>query len=85
MARQKRSEKQERIQKQIAARIKRARLAAEMTPVDIAHAIGVGYSTTVTNWESGITLPETVNLPDLAKVLGVSLDWLLAGKGSMEE
>ena len=50
--------------------------------VDLVKATGVSKGT-VSNWISGKTTPDdTVALGDLAKALGVSVDWLVTGRES---
>jgi transcriptional regulator with XRE-family HTH domain len=49
---------------------------------ELADAIG-GEEDHVVGWEAGSFTPSAIVLPELADRLGVSLDWLLAGRGPM--
>lgn len=48
-----------------------------MTQEDLADRLGVSLQA-VSDWERNVKKPETQNLIDLAKLLGVSIDWLCA-------
>jgi len=61
-------------------RIRIARVAAGLTQNDIAKHFGIARPN-VTQWESGTTRPDQDRLPELAKLLNVSLDWLLNDAG----
>ena len=52
----------------MAMRIKSLREAANLTQVQLADSLGV-LSTTVSNWETGVALPKTAILPQLAETL----------------
>ena len=58
-------------------RIRKARLARNLTQGEVAASMGVSRPTE-TQWENGTHQPETGKMPDLAKVLGVSIDWLMS-------
>lgn len=60
-------------------RIRRARLRAGISQQEVADAIGVGV-TSVSRWEVGTRVPSAVRLAKLARVLGVSVDFLLDGQ-----
>jgi len=53
--------------------IRELRIAAGMTQLELAIAVGVTPSA-VYNWERGKNEPSATNLRDLARVLGVSMD-----------
>ena len=69
-------------------RIREARKKCGLSQIDLADAMEVSRQT-VSKWETGESAPEINKLPQLAKVLGVSLDWLFAegasGDTSSEE
>ena len=69
-------------------RIREARKKCGLSQIDLADAMEVSRQT-VSKWETGESAPEINKLPQLAKVLGVSLDWLFAegasGVASSEE
>lgn len=56
-------------------RIKSLREAANLTQVQLADKLNV-LSTTISNWETGVALPKTTILPQLAETLGCSIDEL---------
>ena len=56
-------------------RIKELRKERGLSQLELAARMGVGQ-TAVSNWESGYALPRTQQLPDLARVLQVSIDRL---------
>lgn len=49
--------------------IKELRKKAALTQAELAEAVGVTQST-VSQWESGKAVPDTLKLPKLAEVLG---------------
>lgn len=57
------------------------RLSLNLTQDDIAQKIGVKRST-VSMWETGESLPRADKLPELAKILGCTVDELLRGEAS---
>ena len=59
----------------MAMRIKSLREAANLTQVQLADKLGV-LSTTVSNWETGVALPKTIILPQLAEILDCTIDEL---------
>lgn len=65
---------------QIGARLAEARTAAGLTPEDLAVRLGV-KETTITKWEEGSTSPRGHVLSRIAGLLGVSLSWLIMGRG----
>lgn len=58
-------------------KIKELRKKAGLTQVRFAEVMGVTQST-VSQWESGRVLPDTVKLPRLAEVLGCTVSDLFA-------
>lgn len=64
----------------IGERLARARLAAGLTQREVADRIGVKEST-IGKWESGETSPRGHRVSKLAGMLGVSISWILMGRG----
>lgn len=58
-------------------KIRDLRIAKNMSQCELAANCGVSQSV-ISQWETGTTLPRTRDLPDLAKVLGCSIDELFA-------
>ena len=58
-------------------RIREARKKCGLSQIDLADAMEVSRQT-VSKWETGESAPEIAKLPQLAAVLGVSLDWLFS-------
>ena len=56
--------------------IKRLRKNADLTQEELARAIGMSAQS-VSKWEHQICCPDITLLPALARVLGVSLEYLL--------
>lgn len=56
-------------------RIKELRKQANKTQMQLAAEMGVAQNC-VSGWETGVALPRTRQLPDLARVLGCSIDEL---------
>ena len=54
-------------------RIKELRMAANMTQGQLAVEMGVNQNT-VSSWELEVTRPKTGDLPQLAKVLGCTIN-----------
>lgn len=61
---------------------KTARKKCGMTQADLANAIGVDQAT-VSLWETGKTRPRANLLPELAKILGCTIDELLRGDSTV--
>lgn len=66
----------------IGGRIRALRLEIHMTYVNFSKAIGCAAST-VHSWENGETQPKYSAILKIAKVFGVSLEWLDTGVGPM--
>ncbi|MDR0928458.1 MAG: helix-turn-helix domain-containing protein [Oscillospiraceae bacterium] len=64
---------------QIGRRIAEARKARNMTQMALADAMGVSFQA-VSNWERGQSMPDIAKLPELAELLGLSIDALLSGE-----
>ncbi len=60
-------------------RIKQQRERRQLRQADIAHALRL-TSQAVSKWERGENAPDIAVLLDLARLLGVSVEWLLAGR-----
>ncbi len=60
----------------IAKKIKEARIARNLTQMQLADAMGVSYQA-VSNWERGNSLPDISKLEDLCQVLHLSIGALL--------
>ena len=61
-----------------------SRKKAGMSQIDLADALGVSRQS-VSKWETGESNPDITKLPTLAKVLNVSIDWLLSDEDPMED
>lgn len=64
--------------------IRTRREAKGLTQGQLAKAMGVDQ-TAVSQWERGETLPRAERLPDLARILGCSIDQLLRRGGKTKE
>lgn len=53
--------------------LRKLRLKAGLTQRAISSRFGWSSAQFVSNWERGVSLPPTVVLPELAKILGVTL------------
>lgn len=63
----------------IGDRIRKAREAKGLKQPQLSDAAGVSKGT-ISMWETGVTNPRGQNLYNVAKVLGVSSEYLLTGK-----
>ncbi len=63
---------------EIGRRISRLRKERDMTQPALADIMGVSFQA-VSNWERGASMPDISKLPELAQVLGVTVDELLGG------
>ena len=59
-------------------RIREQRIKQRLKQQDIANALMLSAQA-VSKWERGENAPDISVLPDLVKILGVSVDWLLSG------
>jgi transcriptional regulator with XRE-family HTH domain len=57
-------------------RLARARQAWDLTQAQLARTAGVPHAMMISGWERGVNLPRVDYLTSMARVLGVSLDWL---------
>jgi transcriptional regulator with XRE-family HTH domain len=69
---------------EISKRIKDTREARGMTASEVARLVGV-TPTAVWNWEKNSITPRRPALEQIAKVLGVSMPFLLTGKEEIRE
>ncbi len=60
----------------VAKKIKEARIAKNMTQMNLADTMGVSYQA-VSNWERGNSMPDISKLEDLCKALDISIAQLL--------
>jgi transcriptional regulator with XRE-family HTH domain len=63
----------------IHSRIKRMRLRASLSMVQLAAAVGLRAWQAVQQWENGETAPSRARLPKVAQVLGTTTEYLLYG------
>ena len=63
----------------IGKNIARLRKEAGLTQMGLADAMGISFQA-VSNWERGQTMPDISKLPQLAAILGVSVDGLLGAE-----
>ena len=66
------------------SKLKKARENTGFTQREAAKEIGIPYST-LANYEVGRTQPDIETLGLLADFYGVSLDWLIGTKGSLQK
>lgn len=59
--------------KSVGMRIARMRKDAHLTQMELANKLGVSYQA-ISNWERGITMPDSANLSPLAEALLVTVD-----------
>lgn len=64
-------------------RMKQAREAAHLTQQELAEQLHMNRST-FSGYETGARNPSERTLADLARICGVSLDWLKTGEGEMK-
>ena len=62
--------------KKVGEQIATLRKAKELTQSELGERLGVSFQA-VSKWERGETLPDTSLLPDLAKVLETTIDFIL--------
>ncbi len=65
-------------------KLRKARLDAGYTQVQVADILGIGRST-LANYEVGRTEPDLNTLAQLADFYCVSVDWLLGTKGGKRD
>lgn len=64
--------------KKVGAQIANLRKAKGITQSELGERIGVSFQA-VSKWERGETLPDTSLLPDLARILETTVDFILLG------
>ncbi len=69
---------------QLSENIKRLRREKNLTQEDIATELGISYQA-VSRWETGLSYPDIELLPELAAMLGVSMDILFGMDEKSEE
>lgn len=67
----------------VAKEIREARIAKNMTQMNLADEMGVSYQA-VSNWERGGSMPDIGKLEELCRILDMSLDQLLGAKRQVE-
>lgn len=70
--------------KNIGRKISELRKAKNMTQMDLADKMNISFQA-VSNWERGNSMPDISKLPELAEILGVSVDELLGKKSELLE
>ena len=60
----------------LAGKIKQLREKSEMTQAELARELGLTHSS-INAWEMGLSVPSTPFIVELAKLFGVSTDYLL--------
>lgn len=68
----------------IGARLRRARLLAKLTQLDVAAEL-LRSRQAISSWESGKTLPSLLEFKELAALYGVSTDSILFGVDNVNE
>jgi len=68
----------------LSERIKARRKDLKMTQGDVAKRIGISR-VSYTQWELGETNPNGENLLKVAQVLSCTPDWIVSGKGSLND
>ena len=61
-----------------------ARLSAGLSVAQVVEALSVSDAA-VYQWETGVTTPNTKRIIEVAKLYGVTVDYLLAEDGSTKE
>lgn len=67
---------------EIGSKLRQARLSKELTQEQVGESIGVSRQT-ISNWETGKSLPDVVSVIKLSDLYGISLDELLKGDQNM--
>lgn len=65
-------------------RMRRLRLAAGISVREMAQQLGVSRST-IQRYEANTTVPKTGVLTTIAKILGTTIEWLLAGEKKVRQ
>jgi len=67
----------------IVERIKIAREALKLDQPSFASSVGVASRDTISRWERGLNYPPADVLATIREKFGISVEWLVAGHGSM--
>lgn len=70
--------------KKVGEQIAVLRKAKGLTQSELGERIGIAFQA-VSKWERGETLPDVTLLPDLAKILGTTVDFILLGSEKVIE
>jgi len=62
-------------------RVKNIRISLGLSQAEFAEMLKLGSSATVSAWEKGISVPPADKLVEIARLGGVTTDWLLTGEG----
>lgn len=63
-------------------RISELRKAKNMTQMELADKMGISFQA-VSNWERGISMPDISKLPEIAQLLGTTVDEILGEKSEL--
>ena len=69
--------------KLVGANIERLRVQKRMTQKELAQLLAVSNKT-ISKWETGGGFPDVTFFPELAKIFGVSIDYLMTGESDDE-
>jgi len=70
--------------KKIGRKISELRKEKNMTQMELADKMNISFQA-VSKWERGNSMPDISKLPELAEILGVSVDELLGTKSELLE
>ena len=70
--------------KSLGKRIQYRRKLCRLTQLQLADSLHISHQS-VSKWERGESTPDTSFLPELAKILDASLDWLLLGDDPFQD
>ena len=65
--------------KSVGANIERLRRQNRMTQIELAQLLSVSNKT-ISKWETGGGFPDVTFFPELARIFGVSIDYLMTGE-----
>ena len=65
-------------------RLAEARRQKDMSQMGLAERLGISFQA-VSSWERGNAMPDIAKLPDIADILGVSVDYLLGGESKVAD
>lgn len=72
------------VMKKVGRRISELRKRKNMTQLELADRMGISFQA-VSNWERGNSMPDISKLPELAEILGTSIDDIIGGKSPLIE